>query len=571
MKKTVIKVTALGLSAVLALGGIGGAFHARAAGSAGGSAVRTLSAPVGEPAAAGSSAGPAAYRDETVYVLAGADGGAEKVIVSDWLKNPDGLARLEDEAVLSGVENVKGSGTFSPDGAGRVWEANGGDIYSQGTSDRELPVEVSVSYTLDGRPIAPAELAGKSGRVTIRFDYTNRQFETVTIDGKDEQICVPFAVLTAVVLDEDRFANVEADNGRICSDGDRLAVVGMALPGLRESLDAEDLEIPAYLEIAADVTDFRLETTFTVATSEPFAGLDTDKLEDVSGLPDSLDKLEDAMEQLLDGSGRLYDGLGELLEKSGELASGIDQLASGAESLRSGTDALAAGAAQVREGSAALRTGLDQLAGQNDALNSGAEQVFRSLLASAGQQLAAAGVQVPELTAENYGQVLDGVIASLGDSPAAGQIAGLKESLDSYNAFYQGLAQYTAGVAQAAAGAGELVQGTDSLWQGTGTLSDGAARLDEGLKSLRQSIPALVDGVTELYDGAGELSDGLEEFDREGIRKLVDAFDGDLEQLVRRLEALADAADGYRSFSGGNETDGRVKFIYRTAAIETEE
>ena len=570
MKSTVKKLVALGLSGILALGCTGGAWCARAAGTSG-TPERTRPG-TEQLAAAGPSTGPAAFRDETVYVFAGAGGEVEKVIVSDWLKNPEGLARLEDAAALTGVENVKGYEAFSPHGAGRTWEAGGGDIYSQGTSDKDLPVEVSVSYTLDGQPIAPDRLAGKSGKVAIRFDYANRQSETVTIGGKEEQICVPFAVMTAVLLDGDKFSNVEATNARIYSDGGRLAVVGMALPGLRESLDldGDDFEIPEYVELTADVTDFELETTFTVAASDLFAELDTDRLDDAGGLADSLDELEDAMNRLMDGSDALYGGLGELLEKSGELASGVDRLAEGAGALRSGAGELKAGAAQLEEGSAALQAGLEKLTASNDTLNGGAEQVFETLLASAGQQLAAAGAQVPELTIENYGQVLDGVIASLGDSPAAQQIAGVKASLDSYYAFYQGLTQYTAGVAQAAGGAADLTSGAGSLSRGADALDQGAAQVNEGLQTLGQNVPALVDGVTRLHDGAGELSDGLDEFDREGIRKIVDAFDGDLDLLAERVQALVGAAKDYRSFSGGDEAGGQVKFIYRTAAIEAE-
>ncbi len=175
---------------------------------------------------------------------------------------------------------------------------------------------------------------------------------------------------------------------------------------------------------------------------------------------------------------------------------------------------------------------------------------------------------MPELTAENYAQVLDGVIASLGDSPAARQAAGLKASLDSYNAFCQGLRQYTAGVDQAAAGAGELNAGLDSLKGGADALAEGAVQLNEGAQALRQNMPALTAGVEQLHDGAGELARGLAEFDEKGVQKIVDAFGGDLALLAERLEATADAAKNYRTFSGGEEDDGQVKFIYRTEAIQ---
>lgn len=565
MKQTSKKLAALGLSLVLVIGGLGGAVCARAGDSAG------TPAPLSEKTAAPvSAAEPAAFRDETVYVLAGADGTAEKVIVSDWLQNPQGLTQLRDAAALKDVENVKGNETFTASGDARVWEALGGDVYTQGVTDQEVPVAVRVSYTLDGKSIAPDQLAGKSGRVAIRFDYDNRLYEETEIGGKTEKIYVPFAVVTGVMLDNESFSNVSVTNGRLYNDGDRTAVIGLALPGMQDNLDLdpEDVELPGYVEITADAKNFALETTFTVAVSDPFRELETGKLEDTGDLTDSLDELTDAMAQLLDGSGRLYDGLGELLEKSGTLADGVDRLAAGAEALQNGGTELRDGVAQLKAGADGLQSGLQTLSGSSEQLNTGAKQTFDALLASANGQLAASGAKVPELTAENYGRVLDGVIAILGDSPAAKQIAGLKDSLDSYNAFYQGLQQYTAGVDQAAAGAGQLSAGLDSLRGGADSLAGGAAQLNQGVQTLRQNVPALVDGVTQLHDGAGELADGLAEFDEKGVQRIVDALDGDLELLAERLEATVNAAKNYKTFSGGEEAGGQVKFIYRTEAIQ---
>lgn len=569
MKKNGTKLAALSLSAVLALGGIGGAVCAYAEGNVENQAVTApvkLSASVSETA-------PAAFRDETVYVLAGADGEVRKVIVSDWLKNPDGLSQLLDGADLRDVENVKGSEDYTASGGSRVWNAQGGDIYTQGSTDQALPVDVAVSYTLDGQSITPEQLAGKSGNVVIRFDYTNNQYEEVQISGKTEKIYVPFAMLTAALLDNDSFTNVEVTNGRIYNDGDRTAVIGLALPGMQENLnlDTGDIEIPNYVEISADVENFELQTTFTVAVSDPFQEIDTGKLDDADGLKDSLDELTDAMDQLMDGSSKLYDGLGELLEKSETLASAVNQLSDGADALKSGSSELQTGAAQLKQGAASLETGLTQLNANSEQLTAGAKQTFDGLIASANQQLAASGAKVPELTIENYSQVLDGVIASMGDSPAAAQITALKASLDGYNTFYQGLQQYTAGVAEASSGAKQLSAGIDSLNTGAGSLNQGAVQLSAGLQQLRESVPALLDGVTQLHDGAGELSDGLKEFNEKGIQKIVDAFDGDLDLLADRLEATVNAAKNYQSFSGGNEAEGQVKFIYRTDAIEIAE
>ena len=585
MKKPVVKMLSISLCVLLALGGIGGTVYAMGVSADAGS---PDAAPVNSGAGStapktSSSYDPDAGRnvkDETVYVLAGADGSVRKIIVSDWIQNALGSDAINDVTQLTGIENVKGNESYTMGGnSSCVWNAKGNDIYYQGDLDQELPVAVTVSYMLDGQLISPAELAGKSGKVTIRFDYTNHQYELLEIDGKQEKIYVPFAMLTGLMLDNDVFTNVSVTNGKIMNDGDRTIVAGLAFPGLQESLglDRDTLELPDYIEITANVERYELETTVTLAVNELFNDAastmeDNDDLDGLGELDDKLDELTDAMDQLIDGSSRLYDGLCTLLDSSKELVAGIDQLAAGAAQLKQGAEGLSAGAAQLQAGAAALDQGLDRLAGQNDALNGGAAQVFQSLLASANSQLAAAGVQAPELTMENYGQVLDGVIAAAGESPAAQQVAALKASLDSYNGFYQGLQSYTAGVAQAKDGAGELNVGVDALKNGADNLSAGAGQLYDGILTMKGNAPALIDGVTQLRDGAMELSHGLKEFNEQGVQKLVDAFDGNLAGLMDRVDALRDVSERYSSFSGiSSDMDGQVKFIWRTEAVELKE
>ena len=192
--------------------------------------------------------------------------------------------------------------------------------------------------------------------------------------------------------------------------------------------------------------------------------------------------------------------------------------------------------------------------------------MFQSLLRSADAQLKAAGVQAPELTADNYAQVLEGVVASAGGSPAGQQAAALKASLDSYDGFCQGLRQYTAGVAQAQAGAAELDGGVGALKRGADGLSAGAGELCGGILTVKDSSPALTGGVAQLRDGAMELNRGLRELDEKGVQKLADALGGGLPD---RLEAVKAVSEGYTSFSGiGGDMDGRVRFVWRTQAVE---
>ena len=198
-------------------------------------------------------------------------------IVSDWLQNAAAADSLSDLSTLTDIENVKGNETFDllEDGS-TLWAAAGNDIYYQGTSDKDLPVTVSIRYELDGVPIQAADLAGKSGHVTIHFDYTNNQTETVSIDGEDAKLYVPFVMVTGMILDNDVFSNVTLSDGKMINDGDRTIVLGLAFPGLSDDLqlDTDTIDLPDSFEINADVTDFTLATTMTLALNDVFSALD---------------------------------------------------------------------------------------------------------------------------------------------------------------------------------------------------------------------------------------------------------------------------------------------------------
>ena len=409
MNKKVTKIIAICLCAALCLGGAGVAFAQTGS--------KQESA---QPTAAQKAADlqQKISKDETVYVLAGADGSVQKIIVSDWLKNELGSASLTDKSGLSNIENVKGDESYSINGDNMtVWDAQGNDIYYQGDIQKELPVGLTVRYTLNGKTVSPEQLKGQSGKVTIRFDYENRQYETVQINGQNQRIYVPFAMLTGMILDNDTFRNVTVTNGKLVNDGDRTVVVGLAFPGLQENLNLsrDQLSIPSSVEITADVTDFSLGMTVTLACNDLFSQMGDVDLGSLDAAG-SLNKLTDAMDQLLNGSSALYDGLTTLLDKSGELAAGVEELAQGAAAIKAGADSLDEGAAELKAGLADLSEGLNKLSANSAALNGGAEQVFNSLLETATAQIRAKGLTVPDLTIENYAEELNKLIKSLDET-----------------------------------------------------------------------------------------------------------------------------------------------------------
>lgn len=354
-------------------------------------------------------------KDETVYVLASADGTVKKIIVSDWIKNTLKSSTLTDYSELENAENVKGDESYTVSGENcRVWDAQGNDIYYQGNIDKELPVDLSVTYYLDGKAVSADEIKGKSGKVKIRYDYKNKQYKTVNIDGKDEKIYVPFAMITGLVLDNDIFTNVNVTNGKLINDGDRTIVAGFALPGMQENLnlDKEKLELPDYIEITADAKDFEMTNTVTIAANDMFNMVNTDTLDSVDDLDNAIKQLTDAMTALCDGSDKLYGGLCTLLNKSGELISGVDKLCAGAQQLKDGAAAVDTGAGQIKDGLTELDGGLTELDSNNAKLNGGARQIFESVLAAAQEKISSYGITVDKLTPENYNKVLSDLITS---------------------------------------------------------------------------------------------------------------------------------------------------------------
>lgn len=317
-----------------------------------------------------------AGKEETVYVVAKADGTADDVIVSEWLKNKEGSDTIKDASDLKDITNVKGDETFTQNGDEVTWNAEGNDIYYQGTTDKELPVTEKITYYLDGKEMAPEKIAGKSGKVTIRFDYTNHEKTTQLVDGEKHEVYVPFTVMTGMILPED-YSNVEVTNGKVISDGSRKVVVGIAMPGMKESLDIEDedldegLEIPDYVEVTADVENFSLDMTMSVMMNDLLGGTDLDEAFDLSALEDSINTLSDSSKQLADGSTELAEGLSVL-------KSSMQEFVSGADTLKNGIGSYTNGASQLKDGLSTLNEGVSTLASGAGTLSNGVNTISQS-------------------------------------------------------------------------------------------------------------------------------------------------------------------------------------------------
>ena len=648
-----------------------------------------------------------AGKEETVYVIADANGKSKKVIVSEWLKNQKGSDTLKDKSNLKDVKNVKGDQDFTKgSGDELTWNADGSDIYYQGTSDKQLPVDVTITYKLNGKTVSAKELDGASGKLTIEFTYKNNTGKPQKVNGKNVTIYQPFLMVSGLMVDNDKMSNVEVTNGKVINSGDKTVVVGMALPGLEESLGLADLtdsdgkkidiDVPQKVTIKADVSDFSLLTTVTLAENSALEELNLDDVDSVDDLKDSLKKLGDSSKELVDGSKKLEDGVGELNDKSGDLADGVDKVNQGAKDLNDGAKDLNQGAKdlddgtnelasqvkdlpssaqQLLDGAKSIKSALGNADSETQtiytgaaAIEDGAQQMADNLKNTNGKSIyeAAAGIQegAAKVTggADQLSGGLNTAAANLDESikllnAAVGQLEDLQKAtedtttLQTYGALIKeikGSIQYQQGVKQAltstlqsgitsikqgaalidtyagkiadgsvnlvkgaaqleagakaiqtgvdtmvsgnngqnlntmiaglsllsqqsgklvagtqklADGSGKLLAGTDSLTEGTGKLADGTGDLADGTDKL-------ISGIGELLDGSKDLAEGMAKFDEEGIQKLTSLTDGDLGDIVDRLEAVQDYAKEYKSYGGcPADLECSTKFIYKTDSI----
>ena len=322
-----------------------------------------------------------ADKDESVYLISDANGNVNKTIVVDHLKNKDKKDTLEDASNLSDIENVKGKEKFTQSGDKLTWQAGGKDIYYQGTATEEPPVTQKVTYYLDGKEISPEDLAGKSGKVKIRFDYTNTTSYTETVNGEKQTVSVPFAAITGLVLG-DGFENIEVTNGKAEVSDSSSVVLGYALPGLKNSLGIKDkdldgdVNIPEYMEMTADVKNFSMPAamTFVVNASDYVStdGIDTSDLDDmINDLKDASTQLQDGSKTLAEGTDTLSDGLSTLQSKLGTFASGVGTLQSGLKTYTDGVSTLSGGLNKLNSNVPTLSNGITTLNSSAKSLNDG--------------------------------------------------------------------------------------------------------------------------------------------------------------------------------------------------------
>ena len=333
-------------------------------------------------------------KSESVYTVLNADGSVKTITVSDTLHSDSGFNNYKDTSDLKDVENLKSNDEVNSTSGGYIWNTSDTDIYYQGTSSKELPLTVKITYTLDGKEISSDDLVGQSGHLVIKVNVTNSSKQTYTANNKTYNLVTPFVTGLVCMMDDDTFTNVEVNSGTVTSDSSHSIIASVMVPGLKSGLkQVLDTDLMHKLEdylideitIEADVTDYESPTLMmAAATSTDKLKEEFDDVDDFSSIFDKLDELKEATQELIDGTTSLYDGAVKLNDGVGTLKDGASSLSSGATSLYDGADKLASGATNLRDG-------LNKLSSSSSELRGGMNKLADTVLDTANAQLEEAG------------------------------------------------------------------------------------------------------------------------------------------------------------------------------------
>lgn len=509
-------------------------------------------------------------KDETVYTKANANGSSYQTIVSEHLKNSDNAELLKDMSTLLNIKNTNGDEEASQNGTSLEWKTSGNDIYYQGNTDRELPLDCTIKYELNGEEIAPNDLIGKSGNVKITIQYTNKEERFVNINGKSEKMYVPFVVMAGTMLDNTKMKNIEVTNGKVLDNGQKTVVVGLACPGLIESLGLEDEDLPDLnkVEISFEATDFEMENIMSYATPKIFDDADISAMDKLDEFYSQINDLKSASTQLVEGAKTLQDGTEEYVSKSSEFADGleafnqgintatnsynkidegIDSVNSNISTIKNGANKLNKGASDLSDGLNSLQTGVS--AGKEQAVSS-LEKSSKTLSAGIDQIIAGKDQEVETIKeqvienansklAEGLKTGVSSAVSSAIDSTMEKKMASIKKEIladetltkEEKLAIQKALSSISISDAEKQAMSKQIGTAIDSavaqttkaqeagldaindnekgVKAGLNTLkTQAASSIKSGISEISSGFDAITDGTTELIAGSNELKNG---------------------------------------------------------------
>ena len=519
----------------------------------------------------------------------------------------DGFASNGDEngkqdSELSETVTVSAAADGTPKKAVRK---QSGDDLEEKVDVNKLPFDVHVTYTLDGREIDAKELAGKSGKLVIRYDYENKTKQIVPVNGKDVETIVPLAFVTGVILSADRFSNIEVENGDVTEVSDNLLVYGYAVPGVREALgiDAAKTQLEDLKDAMQDMDEIADDgkTEKSVAqkdkkknaapnTGEKEEGKRSEEKPEPEGdaieeetfeeqealeegeefeIPEYVEIRADVIDCKIDFTTTIVsNGLFREMEESAiadlreaiddfgafgdlgdELVDGGKKLKDGADTFGDGLKQYVDGASGLSSGAKQLASGAKQLADQGASLNSGADQLANGLKAL-NETLSGTSVAMPSIDMNAVAQraaenAVTAAYNSLADSGLTEEEK-MAVAQAAGAAATQSAANEIGAALQSSGGNGqdplsELKGAVSTLSEGASQLAQGVSAYTSGAATLSKGANGLRDGAATLSSSGGTLLDGYDKLS-EGIGEFEESMEELDEKMMQKIASLSEGA-----------------------------
>lgn len=499
---------------------------------------------------AGAVSAAAADRNETVYVKISPDGKPLSCDVVNWI-DAHGETGIQSITSLKNIKVMPDTVKYALQGdllkLSQI-SSESRNVFYSGTTTQELPMQVDISYFLNGEKVDPAGLGGAKGNIEIKMHLVNRtgmnrtisfnNFRTGASESFTKEEFTPFMAQVEIDLPLDTFHDIDAPDSSKVVLGKTMKLIWLKFPYPEEDLSVK-METDCF---ALDPVSITLMPQMPpISSIEIEQGL-KDMYGGISQIDDHLKLLEDGINEAHSGSGRLKAGTVQFAAAFGSAADGGKKLAQGLPSLSQGLKQASGAAAQLELAADAQLQMTDNIG-----------------LANAELQKSIAQLQKVPGMEKTAGQILSGLQkqqALIGLLRDGGKLPDGKD--------FPGLATTKNGVAQ-------LKSGIDKCSAGADQSAAGAAALAAGLDKLGDVLPGIEKGATELEGGLAALKNGAGSLRTLGFSKLEDGVADQINTVRKGLaekDVVEKLVDEYSSFSGEKTNGGRVEFLLQSDSIK---
>ena len=165
-------------------------------------------------------------KEEVVYIMTNSNGDVDSVNVV----NIFGKGNVTDYGNYSSVKMLTSTAPIKQNGDMITCTTNDDRVYYQGTMNQaEIPWNICIKYTLDGKEIQPEKLSGQSSKLEIHISITQN-------NKCQNDYYSDYTLQATALLDTELCKNIRADNATIANVGANKQISYTILPG--KGLDA---------------------------------------------------------------------------------------------------------------------------------------------------------------------------------------------------------------------------------------------------------------------------------------------------------------------------------------------